>query len=147
MGVQYREFDVSQDQQAGREMVDLTGQMGVPVIVIDGEYIIGFDRQRIVQLVEAGKNAPPKIRFGLKIADAQKVLEADTAGVVIGGVAPGALGEKAGLKMGDIITRINDRAISGVMDAENVLTNVKPGDIVNFIFLRGGQPGKSEIVV
>ncbi len=147
MGVQYREFDVSQDQQAAREMVDLTGQMGVPVIVINGEYIIGFDRQRIVQLVDAGKNAPPKIRFGLKIADAQKMLAANAAGAVIGDVAPGALGEKAGLKTGDIITRINDHNINGVTDAENILTSVKPGDIITFIFLRGGQPGKSEIVV
>jgi S1-C subfamily serine protease len=147
MGVKYQELDVSVDHAAAQEMVDLTGQMGVPVIVIDGEYIIGFDRQRIVQLVEAGKNAPPRIRFGLKIADAQKVLAADTTGAVIGGVAPGALGEKAGLKMGDIITRINDRTINGVTDAENFLTNVKPGDIVTFIFTRGGQPGKSEIVI
>jgi glutaredoxin len=36
---------------AAREMVDKTGQMGVPVIEVDGEFVIGFDKGRIKELL------------------------------------------------------------------------------------------------
>ncbi|MFC2035630.1 glutaredoxin family protein [Chloroflexota bacterium] len=40
--VSYKEYDVSQDHNAARELVNRTGQMGVPVTIIDGQTIIGF---------------------------------------------------------------------------------------------------------
>jgi glutaredoxin-like YruB-family protein len=46
-GVSYTDVDVSRDFEAAREMVRHTGQMGVPVLEIDGEYIVGFDRPNI----------------------------------------------------------------------------------------------------
>ncbi len=45
--VDFENIDVSQDQAKAKEMVDLTGQMGVPVIVIDGEAVVGFDKAKI----------------------------------------------------------------------------------------------------
>jgi glutaredoxin len=45
--IPYQEFDVSRDKAALEEMVRLTGQMGVPVIVIDGEVVMGFDKTKI----------------------------------------------------------------------------------------------------
>ncbi len=45
--IEFEDVDVSADQDKAREMVALTGQMGVPVIVIDGEAVIGFDRAAI----------------------------------------------------------------------------------------------------
>lgn len=39
--------DVASDQAAAQEMVEKSGQMGVPVIDIDGQIIVGFDRPRI----------------------------------------------------------------------------------------------------
>ena len=50
-GVQYQEIDVSRDQHSAHEMVHLSGQMGVPVIVVDNEVIVGFDKQRLDQLL------------------------------------------------------------------------------------------------
>jgi glutaredoxin len=50
-GVSYQDFDVSGDAEAREEMVKISGQMGVPVIIIDGEIIIGFDRSRIDELL------------------------------------------------------------------------------------------------
>jgi hypothetical protein len=93
MGVKYQEVDVSRDQAAAQEMVDLTGQMGVPVIVIGGEAIIGFDRQRIQELIAAGASAGPatgngqKVRFGLQIADAQKMAPQTGAMIITGAVS------------------------------------------------------------
>ncbi|MDP2924453.1 MAG: Uxx-star family glutaredoxin-like (seleno)protein [Candidatus Omnitrophota bacterium] len=46
-GVSYQDFDVSSNKTALEEMVKTSGQMGVPVIIIDGEIIVGFERSRI----------------------------------------------------------------------------------------------------
>lgn len=46
-GVAFQDIDVSRDQAAAREMVSKTGQMGVPVLEINGEFIVGFDRAGI----------------------------------------------------------------------------------------------------
>ncbi len=46
-GFEYEDIDVSQDEQAQTEMIEQTGQMGVPVTEIEGEYIIGFDQKKI----------------------------------------------------------------------------------------------------
>ena len=48
-GVDYEEIDVSQDIQKAQELIEKTGQTGVPVIEIDGEVIIGFDKRRIAR--------------------------------------------------------------------------------------------------
>jgi glutaredoxin-like YruB-family protein len=45
--VVFQEVDVSLNQEAAGEMVNKSGQMGVPVLDIEGEIIVGFDRQRI----------------------------------------------------------------------------------------------------
>jgi glutaredoxin-like YruB-family protein len=46
-GVPFRDVDVSRDPAAARDLVHRTGQMGVPVIEIDGRPIVGFDQARI----------------------------------------------------------------------------------------------------
>lgn len=38
----YKEIDVSDDEEAREEMMDISGQMGVPVIVIGNEVVLGF---------------------------------------------------------------------------------------------------------
>ena len=43
--IQYEEFNVAQDLQARKEMFDKSHQMGVPVIDINGEIFVGFNRQ------------------------------------------------------------------------------------------------------
>lgn len=51
-GVQYEHFDVSSDEGKLQEMISISGQMGVPVIDIDGDIIIGFDREQIDTLLK-----------------------------------------------------------------------------------------------
>ncbi len=43
-GVQFDAIDVGADREAAKKMVAETGQMGVPVIDVDGKYIVGFDK-------------------------------------------------------------------------------------------------------
>lgn len=45
--VNYTEHNVASDLEKRKEMIDKTGQMGVPVIDIGGEVIVGFDENRI----------------------------------------------------------------------------------------------------
>jgi glutaredoxin 3 len=49
--VPFREIDVSRDAAAARDLVRRTGQMGVPVVEIDGRPIVGFDRPQIDRLL------------------------------------------------------------------------------------------------
>jgi glutaredoxin 3 len=49
--VPFREVDVSRDVAAARDLVRRTGQMGVPVVEIDGRPIVGFDKPQIDRLL------------------------------------------------------------------------------------------------
>lgn len=46
-GVKFEDIDVSTDHEAAHEMVEKSGQMGVPVIDIDSEIIVGFNRDAV----------------------------------------------------------------------------------------------------
>lgn len=48
---QYTEYDVLADIPKRQEMMDKSGQLGVPVIVINGQVIVGFDQDRISSLL------------------------------------------------------------------------------------------------
>ena len=45
--IKYTDIDVSKDHKAAMEMIEKSGQQGVPVIDIDGEIIIGYDEPRL----------------------------------------------------------------------------------------------------
>lgn len=45
--IEYTELDVSADDKAKDEMIEKSGQLGIPVVDIDGKIIIGFDKPAI----------------------------------------------------------------------------------------------------
>jgi glutaredoxin 3 len=45
--VEYEELDVAADSAKAQEMIDKSGQMGVPVVLIGDEVIVGFDKEKI----------------------------------------------------------------------------------------------------
>ncbi|MBI2024001.1 NrdH-redoxin [Candidatus Giovannonibacteria bacterium] len=49
--VQYKDMNVAQDLQAREDMVEKSGQMGVPVIDIDGSIVVGFDEVKLKELL------------------------------------------------------------------------------------------------
>lgn len=53
LGVEYTEKDVEKDAQAAEESVSKSGQMGIPVIDINGTIIVGFDRPKIDTALKA----------------------------------------------------------------------------------------------
>lgn len=50
-GIIYTEHDLSKDPSKAREMVEKTGQMGIPVVIIDENIVIGFNKARIDELL------------------------------------------------------------------------------------------------
>lgn len=53
-GIEFQDFDVTQDRAALLELTETYGSRATPTIVIDGEVIIGFDRERIEALLGSG---------------------------------------------------------------------------------------------
>jgi glutaredoxin len=49
--IKFEDVDVSKDSARAMEMVKKSGQMGVPVIDINGEIIVGFDKHKISELL------------------------------------------------------------------------------------------------
>lgn len=50
-GFEYEDVNVAEDLQAREEMVEKSGQMGVPVSDIDGSIVVGFDREKVNELL------------------------------------------------------------------------------------------------
>ena len=50
--IKYESFDVASNMEKRREMMEKSGQLGVPVILIDKEVVVGFDRSRLAQLLD-----------------------------------------------------------------------------------------------
>jgi glutaredoxin-like YruB-family protein len=45
--IEFEDIDVGADHEAAKEMIDKSGQMGVPVIDVNGEIIVGFDKDKL----------------------------------------------------------------------------------------------------
>ena len=50
--VEYEDLDVSKNKKAADEMVEKSGQMGVPVIEVDGKIIIGFNPRMLKEVLK-----------------------------------------------------------------------------------------------
>jgi glutaredoxin 3 len=149
-GVSYIEKDVSRDRAAAQEMVSKTGQMGVPVTIINGEAIIGFDHERLEAALGKQTAAPPAPppSFGASVADAGKITakqgKSITLGAYVGGVKAGSLAQRLGLVKGDIITELNRKSISNAGDLESAISRLDAKSYITVIFLRDGKQLKAE---
>lgn len=55
IGVAYEDRDVESKPEYATESVEKSGQMGIPVIDIDGEIIVGFDRAKLDKILHDKK--------------------------------------------------------------------------------------------
>ena len=46
-GISFTEHNVAEDREAAKEMIDKSKQMGVPVIIVDGEVVVGFNQSKL----------------------------------------------------------------------------------------------------
>ena len=51
-GIEVEVIDVSSDLEAQKEMIEKTKQAKVPVLEVDGEFVVGYDRKRISELLK-----------------------------------------------------------------------------------------------
>jgi len=49
--IEFEDVDVSQNEEAAKEIIEKSGQMRVPVIEINGEIVVGFDKEKISTLL------------------------------------------------------------------------------------------------
>lgn len=54
--VEFEDIDVSANHEAALEMIEKSGQSGVPVLDINGTIIIGFDREAIIKALDKKKD-------------------------------------------------------------------------------------------
>jgi predicted metalloprotease with PDZ domain len=141
--VPFTEVDVSRDASAAQELARRTGRMAVPVTDIDGNLVVGFDQQQLEYYLSRAK-ASTTPAFGASVADAAQYAAAHglpmVSGAYIGGVKPGRPAEVAGLKTGDIITRIDATVISNAADLDRALSNLENGARIRVNFIRESQP-------
>jgi S1-C subfamily serine protease len=141
-GIGFQERDVSRNPSYAQELVKSTGQMGVPVTIINTQAVIGFDRARLEQLL-AQSQVGQRPTFGASIADASKVTAKQGSGITLGAylgrVRPGSVSERIGLASGDIITELNLQRIANADDLERALANLNRGSRFSLVFLRGNR--------
>ena len=50
-GIEFEEVDVSKDEKARDEMIKKSGRLEAPIVEIDGQIVVGFDKEKICQLL------------------------------------------------------------------------------------------------
>jgi len=50
--IEFEEIDVSKDEKARDEMIKKSGHLEAPIIEIDGQIVVGFDKEKIVKLLK-----------------------------------------------------------------------------------------------
>ena len=154
-GVPFTEYDVSRDQNAAIEMVQMSGQQGVPVTAINGQVVVGFNRPIIDQLLaqrETSANPAEAARspkLGVAIAEAKRIAvqQGKTLpnGAFVGRVTPGSPAAVAGLRSGDVIAELAGRPIQSDADVHRVMATVKYGQSLDMLVWRDGQTLQSTV--
>jgi glutaredoxin 3 len=125
-GVSYTEKDVSRDPRAASELQQL-GQRGVPVIMVDGHMVVGFDRPQLERLLaqataDTGVGRP---RLGASIADAARhAPPGSPPGAYVGHVRLGSPAARAGLQPGDIIVALAGQPVDSAAAVERILSRL-----------------------
>ncbi|MEE4299447.1 MAG: Do family serine endopeptidase [Pseudomonadales bacterium] len=145
---------------SGGALVDLNGRLvGINTAIIapsGGNVGIGFaipaDMVRAVldELIDHGEVRRGNLgltvqEMNLDLARAFDVDERD--GVIVTAVEDGSPAEKAGLDVGDVIVRIGERAIDGIVDYRARASVVMVGDQVELEYVRGGRRREAELEV
>jgi serine protease Do len=68
-------------------------------------------------------------------------------GVYVSAVAPDGAAEAAGIKRGDLITKINGADVTSGLEMSSVLANYKPGDKVTVTYRRKGSESTTAVVL
>ena len=135
------------------EMIRLSGQQGVPVIAVDDQVVVGFNRPRLEQILAQRAGAAPGGRksLGASVADAATIAlrrpGIPTSGAYVGGVRPGSPAEAEGLRAGDVIVAAGGTPIGNAAGLEAALRNAPPGQSVPISYQRNGTTHQVAVVL
>jgi glutaredoxin-like YruB-family protein len=140
-GVPFVEKNVAADRRAATEMVQISGQQGVPVITVDGQVVVGFNQPRLRQLLAQAHRAGPKL--GASIADAasqaRKRPGIPSSGAYVGRVRPNSAAARAGLRAGDVITGLGGQPVVRADDVHQLVPQMPTGRDVSLTYVREGR--------
>lgn len=109
--------------------------------------------ERVVgQVITTGKVTKGYLGVGYSITDEanQRLIDGlkiRARGVLLTNIEREGPAEAAGLRVGDVITRINERAMTGVAVFRSMITNIPPGETVNVEVLRDGEPKEIKVTL
>lgn len=139
--VRFTEIDVSRDQQAAIEMVNMSGQQGVPVIAIDGQIVLGFNQPAIDQLLQQRASHPP--RLGVAVADARRIAAREGVqfpeGAYVGRVNAASTAAYAGVRVRDVIVQLAGQPVRTDQDVHRIMAQAQYNQIIELRVWRGGQ--------
>lgn len=143
---------------SGGALVDLKGRViGINTAIMSnggGSNGVGFAipinlvKSVVEQLVAHGKVA--RGFMGVSLQELKPDLAEQfgtTRGALIGGTTPGAPADKAGLKSGDVITKLNNKLVDDPAQLRMSISQIAPGTDVNIEYLREGKTLKTKITL
>lgn len=146
--VPFVDKDVSADMDAAREMVQISGQQGVPVIATEHEVVVGFDQLRLARIADRF-SGPKRPAFGVLGANANEYFgrhpekapggDVDIRGVFVGQVKPNSVADRAGIRAGDVIQALANKRVRDMRGLDGIMESVKAGDSVSARVLRGSD--------
>lgn len=140
-GVAFTEYDVSRDRNAAMEMVRISGQQGVPVLTVEGQVVVGFDRPRIDRLLAQRAAGPP--RLGAAIADSARIGARKgtvfPTGAYVGRVDGASVAGRAGIQAGDVITGLAGQQVTTDRDVDRIMATVKRDESIVVEVWRANQ--------
>lgn len=139
-GISFDDRDVSRDAAAAEEMVRLSGQRGVPVILIGDQVVVGFDRARLDAILSS---VAPSRGLGVAVADAADMASRGktdlTSGAYVGRVKAGSVAEQAGLRVGDVIVSLAGHPVHSAASLETLVARLPKGRAVQAEYVRDGR--------
>ena len=145
--IPFVEKDVSRDQAAAAEMVRLSGQRGVPVTVVDGRVVVGFDEPTLTQLLARASRA----RLGAAVADAAEMAAQGrcqaTQGAYIGRITAGGPAARADLAVGDVIVSLGGHSVNSAAELEALVKRLQPGHALQIRYVRGGAERETTLTL
>jgi hypothetical protein len=136
------------------DKVDVAGLVKVAILVREGVVYLGERAEPLTPTLAGGPPSTPSTQTGAAPSRGRRVtfgavpdFTFEGRGVRLGGVTPGSPAEQAGLKEGDILTRIGQRPVANLREFSDVLRELTPGHVVGVTYLRGGQERSASVTV
>jgi putative serine protease PepD len=144
---------------SGGPLVDLSGNVvGINSSIrtgstgSDGSIGLGFaiPIDEVLPIVEQMTNGeePTHAKLGVSVSDV-RAEQGSTAqrGAQVGEITPGSTADQAGLEAGDIVTQVDDAAITGADSLVATIRSYRPGDSVTLTWTRNGEEQSAELVL